>query len=93
MVEPSRKPPYASGSSFVDLGLKTVVQSASATLLSFQPQYLHGTTATDGVKTLGLSMVSSKRVFDAYQELLNKGKNIFKSESSSSDSTSDEPED
>jgi len=61
--------PPGMGSSYVDVGLKVVVQSAAGTLSAFQPNHLHGTTFTGGIVNYGLSMTSTRRVNDAIWEI------------------------
>ncbi|THU86198.1 hypothetical protein K435DRAFT_868526 [Dendrothele bispora CBS 962.96] len=64
--------PERYGSSYVDLDLKVVVRSASATLTSFKPGALHETTYAEGAVNFGMSMTGTQRVRDAYEELMQK---------------------
>jgi len=64
------------GSSYVDIGLKVVVQSAAGTLSAFQPNHLHGTTFTGGIVNYGLSMTSTRRVHEAIREIEQDGARV-----------------
>ncbi|KAJ3507943.1 hypothetical protein NMY22_g16778 [Coprinellus aureogranulatus] len=71
------------GSNLVDLSLRVVVQSRVGTLTAFNPNELHGTTThgrgIDPVNA-GVSLTSTRRVYTAYTEMMEKGPVIFAGE-------------
>ncbi len=56
------------GASFVDIGLGVVVRQATGTMMAFQPEHLHGTTAAYGAINLGMAITFSRRVGDAWED-------------------------
>lgn len=60
----------------MDLSLKTVVKNVPGTLIAFQPEEPHGTTETRGVINHILSLNSTSRVSEAYEELARSGASI-----------------
>ena len=60
--------PSISGSSFVDIGLKVVVQQSTGTAIAFKPEHLHGTAVSRGLANSILAVTFSRRVSDAWTE-------------------------
>ncbi len=69
--------PQGYGSSYVDIGLKVIVESANSTLTAFQPNHLHGTTYSGGAINYGLSMTMTERVKEGYEEMKTNGNVVF----------------
>ncbi|KAF8200098.1 hypothetical protein BJ912DRAFT_621791 [Pholiota molesta] len=64
------KPPvvHKPGANFVDATLRVVVEQASGTIISFQPDHLHGTSRGYGASNAIISINFSKRVGDAWAD-------------------------
>lgn len=65
------------GSSYVDVGLRTVVRPAPGTMIAAQPQYPHGTTHHMGSINYGFVIPFTKRLADGYRNMLAKGPKVL----------------
>lgn len=63
----SSKPPDMPGGSFVDIGLRVVVQQAPGTLIAFQSDRHHGTTRLFGARNCLISINFSSHIREAYE--------------------------
>lgn len=61
----------------MDIALKVVVVNAWATVMSFLPTHLHGTTVTCGAINDGYTFAFSKKIADSLAELDKDGRACF----------------
>lgn len=73
----SFKVPAYGGGNFVDAVLKFVVVNAQASVMSFDPTHLHGTTVTCGTINDGYTFAFSKKIADSLAELDKEGRAHF----------------
>ncbi|KAG6819030.1 hypothetical protein H0H93_016124 [Arthromyces matolae] len=69
--------PHSAGSSYVDVGLKVVVQAASGTMSAAQPNHRHGTTVSAGMVNCGFATLFTRRVEEGYRDMLAEGPRVI----------------